>query len=136
MLPITSIVVASDLTQRSTAALARAISLKEQLGAHLTVLLDACHSGSGVRGRRRSRVRQRSVRRDERDVADGASSGPPPEDRGALVLSAAQDYDRAWEMRDDRGRMQWRPLFAQIDFDDLLRVVPGTAGIGHEDRLV
>ena len=43
MLPITSIVMASDLTQRSTAALARAVSLKEQLGAHLTVLhvLDA-----------------------------------------------------------------------------------------------
>ena len=73
-------------------------------GAHLTVMLDACHSGSGVRGHRRG-LRYRGVRRDERDVADGASAGPRPEDRGALVLSAAQDYDRAWEMRDDRGRM-------------------------------
>jgi nucleotide-binding universal stress UspA family protein len=38
MLPITSIVIASDLTQPSTVALARAVSLKAQLGAHLTVL--------------------------------------------------------------------------------------------------
>ena len=38
MLDITSIVVASDLTKRSTVALKRAICLKKQLGAHLTVL--------------------------------------------------------------------------------------------------
>jgi universal stress protein E len=38
MLDITSIVVASDLTKRSTVALKRAIRLKKQLGAHLTVL--------------------------------------------------------------------------------------------------
>ncbi len=72
-------------------------------GARLTVILDACHSGSGVRGRR-PRVRPRWVRRDDRDVADG-SRGQRPEDRGALVLAAAQDYDRAWERRDEDGRM-------------------------------
>jgi hypothetical protein len=73
-------------------------------GAHLTVILDACHSGSGVRGRS-SGVRHRGIRRDERDVVDGANAGPRPEDRGALVLAAAQDYDRAWEIRDDDGRI-------------------------------
>jgi nucleotide-binding universal stress UspA family protein len=38
MLSITSIVVASDLTKRSTLALQRAVMLKKQLGAHLTLL--------------------------------------------------------------------------------------------------
>ena len=28
------------------------------------------------------------------------------------------------------------PFCLQLDFDDLLRVVPGAAGVGHEDRLV
>jgi universal stress protein E len=38
MRPITSIVIASDLTQRSTVALGRAVNLKAQLGAQLTLL--------------------------------------------------------------------------------------------------
>lgn len=74
-------------------------------GARLTVILDACHSGSGVRGAGRSRVRTRGVRSDDRDVADSTDAGPRPEDRGALVLAAAQDYDRAWERRDEDGRV-------------------------------
>ncbi|HET8773674.1 MAG TPA: caspase family protein [Thermoanaerobaculia bacterium] len=72
-------------------------------GARLTAILDACHSGSGVRGPGRSRVRARGVRSDDRDVADDTDAGPRPEDRGALVLAAAQDYDRAWERRDEDG---------------------------------
>jgi hypothetical protein len=74
-------------------------------GARLTVFLDACHSGSGARGGRTTGVRYRGVRRDERDVADGRKHGPRPEERGALVVSAAQDYDTAWERRDDEGQM-------------------------------
>jgi len=73
-------------------------------GARLTVFLDACHSGSGARGRTTG-VRYRRVRRDDRDVADGSKHGPRPEDRGALVISAAQDYDTAWEKRDEDGKM-------------------------------
>ena len=73
-------------------------------GARLTVILDACHSGSGARGWR-SGVRYRRVRRDPRDAADGGNHGPRPEDRGALVIAAAQDYDTAWERRDEEGRM-------------------------------
>jgi nucleotide-binding universal stress UspA family protein len=38
VLSITSIVIASDLTKRSTLALQRAVRLKKQLGAHLTLL--------------------------------------------------------------------------------------------------
>lgn len=71
-------------------------------GAHLTILLDACHSGSGARGLA-SGARPRGVSPDLRDVADGADHGPRPEDRGALVLSASQDFDLAWETHDENG---------------------------------
>ena len=37
---------------------------------------------------------------------------------------------------DDGGGVQRRALLLQLDLDDLLRVVPGAAGVGHEDRLV
>jgi hypothetical protein len=71
-------------------------------GARLTVILDNCHSGSGARGLATG-ARPRGVKADLRDVADAAEAGPRPEDRGALVLSAAQDFDAAWETRDERG---------------------------------
>src|SRR5436853_5482017 len=70
-------------------------------GARLTVILDNCHSGSGARGLAGG-ARRRGIRPDLRDVAD-RGSGPRPESRGALVLSAAQDYDIAWETRDADG---------------------------------
>ncbi|HEX7152513.1 MAG TPA: caspase family protein [Thermoanaerobaculia bacterium] len=69
-------------------------------GAKLTVMIDSCHSGSGARGR------TRAIARDERDVADAAPYGPYPEDRGALVIAAAQDYDRAGEVPDADGKMR------------------------------
>jgi hypothetical protein len=72
-------------------------------GARLTVILDNCHSGSGARGLTTG-LRPRGVKADLRDIADGAKYGPRPEDRGALVLSATQDFDAAWEMRDQHGR--------------------------------
>lgn len=72
-------------------------------GARLTVILDSCHSGSGARGLP-SGARARAVRRDPRDVADGGSEGPKPDDRGALVISATQDHDRAHEKTDDDGK--------------------------------
>jgi hypothetical protein len=65
-------------------------------GAKLTIVLDTCHSGSGVRGLDAGR-HARVVSKDPRDVAD-PSTGPRPEDRGALVLSATQDFDRAYEI--------------------------------------
>ena len=45
------------------------------------------------------------MRADLRDIADRTNYGPRPEDRGALVLSATQDTDAAWETRDDEGKM-------------------------------
>jgi hypothetical protein len=73
-------------------------------GARLTVILDNCHSGSGARGLATG-ARPRGIRRDPRDVADTTKAGPRPEDRGALVIAAAQDYDAAWETRDQDGKM-------------------------------
>jgi uncharacterized caspase-like protein len=87
-------------------------------GARLTVILDNCHSGSGARGLP-SGARPRGIAPDLRDVRDGASYGPRPENRGALVLAAAQDFDDAWETRDERGTMHgaftWALLRAMRD---------------------
>jgi len=71
-------------------------------GARLTVLFDSCHSGSGARGFDAG-LRPRSVKPDFRDVADGANPGPRPENRGALILAAAEDFDYAYETRDAAG---------------------------------
>jgi uncharacterized caspase-like protein len=71
-------------------------------GARLTVMLDNCHSGSGARGLG-SGARPRGIKADLEDVADRVN-GPQPEQHGALVLSAAQDFDRAWETRDNDGK--------------------------------
>ncbi|MEA2339058.1 MAG: hypothetical protein QOE82_3065, partial [Thermoanaerobaculia bacterium] len=71
-------------------------------GAHLTVMLDNCHSSSGARGLGTG-ARPRSVKADPRDVSDGVIV-PRPETRGALVLAAAQDADIAWETRDAEGK--------------------------------
>ncbi len=70
-------------------------------GARLTVILDNCHSGSGARGLATGAL-PRGIKPDLRDVADRTKS-PHPENRGALVLAATQDYDAAWETRDSDG---------------------------------
>ena len=77
-------------------------------GARLTVVLDACHSGSGARGLTGG-LRHRGVKPDLRDIAD-PTNAPRPEDRGALVISAAEDFDLAYETIDDktiRGAFSW-----------------------------
>jgi hypothetical protein len=70
-------------------------------GARLTVIVDACHSGSVWReplplGEVIRRVRPATV-----DAKDGADVGPRPEDRGAILLSATQDEGNAFEISDD-----------------------------------
>ncbi len=71
--------------------------------AGLTIVLDSCHSGSGVRGLLDATL-FRSVGPDRRDLKDSSPPGPRPEDLGALVLSASQDYDLAYEAVDEYGR--------------------------------
>ena len=65
----------------------------------LTAVFDSCHSGSIGRGAPRP-TRFRVLPADERDVAD-PQTPVPPETRGALVLSAAQDYQLAAETEDE-----------------------------------
>lgn len=71
-------------------------------GVHLTVIMDSCHSGSAARGLPDSSV-ARSLPPDPRDVADDAEAGPAPEERGALIFSAAQDYQLAREDSEEIG---------------------------------
>jgi hypothetical protein len=74
-------------------------------GARLTVMLDNCHSGSGARGLPTG-ARPRGIKPDLRDVADPSrGAGPRPENRGALVLMASQDFAQAWETHDPQGTM-------------------------------
>ena len=68
----------------------------------LTVIFDSCHSGSIGRGAPKP-IRFRFLQPDNRDVAD-PSRPAAPESRGALVLSAAQDYELAAETRDEEDR--------------------------------
>jgi hypothetical protein len=68
----------------------------------LTIVFDSCHSGSIGRGAPKP-IRFRFLQPDDRDVAD-PSRPAAPESRGALVLSAAQDYELAAETRDEEGR--------------------------------
>jgi hypothetical protein len=86
-------------------------------GGRLTVMLDSCHSGSGVRGLPIDRP-SRGVIADPRDVRD-ASAPPEPERRGALVFAAAQDFARAYESMDEEGHyhgvFSWAWLRAMRD---------------------
>lgn len=66
-------------------------------GIVLTAIFDSCHSGSISRGVT-VRGRSRFVPADPRDAADSAAP-VPPELRGALILSAAQDLQSADEIR-------------------------------------
>jgi len=86
-------------------------------GAHLTVMIDACHSGSGARGLF-TLARPRGIRPDLRDVADRRDYGPRPENRGALVISASHDDEEARETRDHQtthGAFTWAWMRAMRD---------------------
>jgi hypothetical protein len=66
----------------------------------LTLVFDCCHSGSVARGMPRPE-KTRFLEPDTRDVADPEAAGPGPEERGALILSAAQDMQLAAEASDE-----------------------------------
>jgi hypothetical protein len=87
-------------------------------GARLTVMIDACHSGSAARGLL-TLARPRGIRPDLRDVADGGDYGPRPENRGALVISASHDDEEAREARDEwqtmHGAFTWGWMRAMRD---------------------
>src|SRR5687767_5165150 len=79
--------------------LARAFNPFIDKGIELVLIFDSCHSGSVARGSLETegpRRRERWAAIDPRDAADPGVE-KAPEERGALVLSAAQDYQLATE---------------------------------------
>ncbi len=68
-------------------------------GINLTVINDSCHSGSIARGLDKEKVRQLPPILD--DIAIAPEPGLNPEQRGALIISAAQDYQEAKEQKDE-----------------------------------
>jgi len=77
-------------------------------GALLTLIFDSCHSGSITRGLPGTATR--FLEPSDRVISD-PSEPPRPVDRGALVLSSAQDSQLASETLDDmsvpRGAFSW-----------------------------
>jgi hypothetical protein len=98
LVPADSNAGAADIRDKELAALFGALDP----AVLLTVVFDSCHSGSIGRGVPRV-TRYRYLEPDPRDVAD-PSEPVAPEQRGALVLSAAQDYQLAAETQDDEKR--------------------------------
>src|SRR6185503_20124191 len=90
---------AEDLRDKE---LARIFNRILDRGARLTVILDSCYSGSLARGLPPP-GQPRYLPPAERSVIDAAPTGGRPEERGALILSAAQDFELAIEVRDAGG---------------------------------
>jgi hypothetical protein len=72
-------------------------------GVILTLIFDSCHSGSIARGKDDD-YKERKLEPIEIDIADPEDFIRPEErENGALVLSAAQDYQTAKETKDENG---------------------------------
>lgn len=72
----------------------------QEKGAHLTVIVDSCHSGSISRGLKIS-LKYRYLAPDLRDVSDPTRFKQTPAEKGALIISAAQDFEQAAEFIDE-----------------------------------
>ncbi len=69
-------------------------------GVLLTVIFDSCHSGSVSRGSLYEVTGTRFLEGNPLDVAD-SSDPKKPEERGALIISAAQDFEFAKEINSE-----------------------------------
>lgn len=103
--PADSAIGARDLRDKELRSLFNDVIDRKGL---LTVVADSCHSGSIGRGLRTGKVRW--IEPDMRDVASDAGTEKPdprpePFSRpgGAVILSAAQDYQTAKETVDENG---------------------------------
>ena len=86
--------------------LARLFRKAVKKGIALTIIADSCHSGSILRGALKMREAPGDTGFYVEDPPDRDQAGhalPNPEDEGALVLSAAQDYQSAAEVSTDSG---------------------------------
>ncbi len=91
--------------------LARLFRKAVEKGIALTIIADSCHSGSLLRGGLRMREIPGDAGFYVEDPPDRDQAGhslPNPEEEGALVLSAAQDYQSAAEIATDSG---WHGVF-------------------------
>lgn len=72
-------------------------------GVLLTVIFDSCHSGSAARGKNDLLFGEENTRYMEEASLDVMDAITPrrPEERGALILSAAQDFEFAKEQMDE-----------------------------------
>ena len=103
--------------------LARLFGPLLQKGVTLTLIFDSCHSGAITRGPE-PRYNQRWAALDPRDAADSVTP-PALEDGGALVLSAAQDYETAAEIPRDNGDTLPHGLFTSALLSVLRSAAPG-----------
>ncbi|MGA9773306.1 MAG: caspase family protein [Blastocatellia bacterium] len=92
LVPSDSNIGAPDIRDKE---LARLFLKAIQKGVTLTVIADSCSSGTIARGENDTRTRGLSW--DETDVHDPPGFTVPPEDTGALILTACQDYEEAQE---------------------------------------
>ncbi len=72
----------------------------QEKGACLTAIVDSCHSGSISRGLKIP-VKYRYLSPDLRDAADPTWFEQTPAEKGALIISATQDFEQAAEIIDE-----------------------------------
>lgn len=72
----------------------------QEKGACLTAIVDSCHSGSISRGLKIP-VKYRYLSPDLRDADDPTWFEQTPAEKGALIISAAQDFEQAAEIIDE-----------------------------------
>jgi len=102
-------------------------------GVELILIFDSCHSGSITRGGLSAAV-ERWAAIDERDAADpGLGVDESPDRRGALVISAAQDYQSALERAGPSGEP--RGVFTVALLETLNNVSPGESAVNVFRRM-
>jgi hypothetical protein len=102
-------------------------------GVELVLIFDSCHSGSITRGALSQAVERWSAV-DERDAADpGVGQDASPDKRGALVISAAQDYQSALERQGPTGEP--RGVFTVSLLETLNSVAPGESAVNVFRRM-
>lgn len=102
-------------------------------GVELILIFDSCHSGSITRGALSQAV-ERWAAVDERDAADpGLGVDESPDRRGALVISAAQDYQSALERAGPSGEP--RGVFTVALLETLNSVPPGESAVNIFRRM-